>query len=57
MAGAGAESVVGGTISGWDTSPVYFQGGNNDRLYIKRYPTNNTSNWQESYCGCNGTGH
>lgn len=57
MARAGAESVVGGTIAGWDTSAVYFQGGNNDRLYIKRYPTNNSGNWQESYCGCNGTGH
>lgn len=57
VARAGAESVVGGTIAGWDTSTVYFQGGNNDRLYIKRYPTNNSGNWQESYCGCNGTGH
>jgi len=28
-----------------------------DKLYLHYYPANNTSNWQQNMCGCNGTGH
>jgi predicted CxxxxCH...CXXCH cytochrome family protein len=56
-AGAGAATAVGGAISGWDNVSPYWQGSATNRLYIHSYPTSGTVDWQESNCGCNGTGH
>ena len=44
-------------VAGWDGVAPYWQGGTADRLYLKSYPSGNTSSWQKSNCGCNGTGH
>lgn len=59
IAPAGANANVGGTIAGWDTTAPYWglTGTQNNKLYIVSYPTNSTTNWGQSDCGCNGTGH
>ena len=59
VAGAGGATGVGGTIAGWDTTAPYWGLGTTsaDKLYIVSYPANNTTNWSQSNCGCNGTGH
>jgi hypothetical protein len=58
VAGAGAATGVGGTITGWDTTAPYWgMGTSSNKLYIASYPANNTTNWGQSNCGCNGTGH
>lgn len=58
IAPAGAAAGVGGTIAGWDTTPPYWAlGTSTNKLYIASYPANNTTNWGQSNCGCNGTGH
>lgn len=57
VAPAGANANVGGTIAGWDATPPYSSPGSGSRLYIVSYPTNNTTEWQQRNCGCNGTGH
>ncbi len=38
-------------------SAPYMRATTGSKLYIKSYPANNTTNWQQSNCGCNGTGH
>ena len=53
VAGGGAATPV----AGWDTAAPYWQGTTSDRLYIVSYPTNNTTAWAQSNCGCNGTSH
>lgn len=35
-----------------DSAP-YSQPGTGDRLWIKSYPTNNTTNWDQNNCACN----
>jgi hypothetical protein len=44
-------------VTGWDGVAPYWQGGSANRLYLKSYPGTNTTAWQQSNCGCNGTGH
>lgn len=43
--------------AGWDNTAPYWQGGTSNRLYIASYPANNTTDWGQNNCGCNGTGH
>jgi len=57
VAGAGASANVGGVIAGWDQTAPYWAGATTARLYLVSYPANNTTNWVENNCGCNGTGH
>ena len=58
VAPAGASANVGGPIATWDTaSPYWGLGTSASKLYIVSYPVNNTTNWGQSNCGCNGTGH
>lgn len=58
VASAGAAAGVGGTIAGWDTTAPYWgMGTSTNKLYIASYPTNNTTDWGQNNCGCNGTGH
>jgi hypothetical protein len=57
VAGAGAAAAVGGVLAGWDQAAPYWSGAASNRLYLKTYPTNGTSSWSKSNCGCNGTGH
>lgn len=44
-------------IASWDGRWPYWQGGTTNRLYLVNYPTNGTTNWAQSNCGCNGTSH
>jgi hypothetical protein len=44
-------------IATWDGVAPYWQGGANDRLFLKSYPASNTTDWARTNCGCNGTGH
>jgi hypothetical protein len=44
-------------ITGYDNAAPYAQPGTGSRLYLVSYPTSATTGWQESYCGCNGSGH
>ena len=55
-AGACAGTGTPGCITGWDNTAPYWQGGTTDRLYLKSYPAT-SSNWSQSNCGCDGTGH
>jgi hypothetical protein len=57
VAPAGASANVGGQIAGWDTAAPYNNSGTGNRLYLFSYPANNTTNWSQGNCGCNGTGH
>jgi hypothetical protein len=57
VAGASAAAGVGGTIAGWDTTAPYWRGTTTNKLYLASYPTNATTAWAQSNCGCNGTGH
>jgi hypothetical protein len=58
IAPAGANANVGGTIAGWDTTAPYWGlGTSTAKLYLVSYPANNTTNWVQNNCGCNGTGH
>jgi len=52
--GAGTDLTA---VPTWDGVAPYWQGGASNRLYLKSYPANNTTNWAQSNCGCNGTGH
>ena len=52
VAGAGADIAVGGVITGWDQTYPYWQGETTDRLYLKTYPANNNTQWDNSNCGC-----
>jgi hypothetical protein len=57
VAGAGAGANVGGVIAGWDQAAPYWGGTTSNRLYLVSYPANNTTNWVQNNCGCNGTNH
>ncbi len=59
VAPAGAVAGVGGTIAGWDNAAPYFglTSASTRKLYLKSYPSSPTAQWQQSNCGCNGTGH
>jgi predicted CxxxxCH...CXXCH cytochrome family protein len=50
-------SPAGGVLGDWDTQAPYFNPGAGNRLCIKSYPATNTTSWQQSNCGCNGSSH
>jgi hypothetical protein len=54
---AGVATGVPAMYAGYDNAWPYYQGGTTNKLYLKAYPANNTTNWEQSNCGCNGTGH
>ena len=47
-------TAVPAQMSDWDTNTTY--AGTGHKNYILSYPSNNTSGWSSSNCGCNGTG-
>ncbi len=57
MAPTAASANVGGNIAGYDNAAPYAQPGAGNRLYLASYPVNNTTQWAQANCGCNGTGH
>jgi hypothetical protein len=56
-AAAGVAAGVPAMVAGYDNAAPYYQGQATNRLYLKSYPANNTTNWAQSDCGCNGTSH
>ena len=48
---------AGGVIAGWDTAAPYYNVASGNKLCIKSYPNTNTTVWQQSNCGCNGSNH
>ena len=48
---------TGGVVAGWDTAAPYFNATAANKLCIKSYPATNTTSWQQSNCGCNGSSH
>jgi hypothetical protein len=54
---ARAGVAAGVPVNAETNAAPYFQSSGTLNLFIKSYPVNNTTNWAQSNCGCNGTGH
>lgn len=57
----GVAAAVPAVIPEWDRTAPYYQGtaavdAQENGLYLKSYPTNNTTAWAKANCGCNNAG-